>query len=512
MLRIENYSETNETSVTMLRDYQKKAITLIESNQNKNVALQMPTGSGKTFTFCEVAKRHYAENITSVLILVHRQELLQQAKESLGERCFLIEAGIKSIPGDYAYYVGMVETVNRRLKILPKFGLVIIDECHIGNFKKMPFFEQPHCKVLGVTATPIAEHPLANYYAELLQPVTITDLIEQNYLLDCDAYGFASDLVGAQKFKVKGGDFDEAQMEEFYSSEKMVANVIESYWKLSAGKKTLIFNVNLKHNDAVYYALLSEGLNVYKLTGETEKKERAEILQKFKSERDAIICNVGVLTAGFDEPSIETVILNRATKSLSLYLQMIGRGSRLHTNKDKFTVIDLGKNTIRHGQYTDFFDWQTFFEKGTKKESTSAGMSPVKECPNCGHLQHTRKVQCENCGHDFEEERAKQVIEEKIQQLVKLTREKPMNIPTQHLFQLAEERSWKPYAVLHKICDHIIQYELKHAPITTHEHSVRMAGEQLSVWCKKYEKQNNKWHQDFIVNLLNEKREKAIGG
>ena len=111
-------------------------------------------------------------------------------------------------------------------------------------------------------------------------------------------------------------------------------------------------------------------------------------------------------------------------------------------------------------------------------------MSPVKECPNCGHLQHTRKVKCESCGHDFEEERKAQEAEEQIKQLVKLTREKPMNIPTQHLFQLAEERKWKPYAVLHKICDHIIQYELKHSPITTHEHSVKMAGEQLSVWCK----------------------------
>ena len=121
-------------------------------------------------------------------------------------------------------------------------------------------------------------------------------------------------------------------------------------------------------------------------------------------------------------------------------------------------------------------------------------------------------MQCENCGHDFEQERKAQEAEEKIQQLVKLTREKPMNIPTEHLFQLAEERSWKPYAVLHKICDHIIKYEFKHLPITNHEHSVKMAGEQLSIWCKKYKKQNNKWHQDFVVNLLNEKRKKVIGG
>ena len=490
----------------MLRDYQKDAVHRIEQSTNKNVALQMATGSGKTFTFCEIAKRHYAEHITPVLILVHRTELLNQAKNSLGERCYCIEAGVKKIPGDYNYYIGMVETINKRLKLLPKFGLVIIDECHIGNFKKMPFFQESNCKVVGVTATPIAEYPLANYYNELVQVIDIPELINRNYLLNCTAYGFASDLVGAQKFKVKKGEFDEKQMEEFYSSEKMVRNVIDAYWKLSAGKKTLIFNVNLNHNDAVYTALLAEGLNVYKVTGETEKKERAEILQKFKDQKDAIICNVGVLTAGFDEPSIETIILNRATKSLALYLQMIGRGSRLYEGKERFTVIDLGKNTGRHGMYDTFFDWQTYFKNGTKKESNGGGIAPIKECTMCKHLQHTRKIVCEECGHDFEEERLAQVAEEKVRQLVLLTTEKPINIPTDRLFDVAEQRSWKPFAVLHKICDHVIAYEQKHKPIVTPEYSYTTALFEVQKWCKKYGKDYNKWIQNTILTLLNEKR------
>ena len=84
------------------------------------------------------------------------------------------------------------------------------------------------------------------------------------------------------------------------------------------------------------------------------------------TQQNAILCNVGVLTTGFDEPSIETIILNRATKSLSLYLQMVGRGSRLSENKEKFLVLDLGKNTTRHGAYTDYFDWQAYFQHGAK--------------------------------------------------------------------------------------------------------------------------------------------------
>ena len=112
----------------MLRDYQIKAIEDIErkfDRGEKRCMLQMPTGAGKTFVFCELAKRFFLTEIKKVLILVHRKELLKQAYESLGERCFKIEAGIKNINPNYDYYVGMVETVNRRIKKLPEFGLII---------------------------------------------------------------------------------------------------------------------------------------------------------------------------------------------------------------------------------------------------------------------------------------------------------------------------------------------------------------------------------------------------
>jgi superfamily II DNA or RNA helicase len=491
----------------MLRNYQNNAVDQIEKI-NGNVMLQMPTGSGKTFTFCELAKRHFAENIQKVLIVVHRQELLQQAFLSLGERCFKIEKGIKVIPHDYDFYVAMVETLNRRIDKLPNFGLVIIDEAHIGNFRKLPFFEINETKVVGVSATPVAEKPLAEYFHNLIMPTNIPYLIENKYLLNCEVYGFASDLVSKQKFKIKGGDFDEKQMEDFYSSEKMVKNVINAYWEKIAGKKTIIFNVNVNHNLAVFEAFKNEGLNVYSITGETPTAERKKAIQDFKESSDGIMCNVGVLTTGYDEPTVQAIVLNRATKSLPLYLQMIGRGSRLSENKEKFFVIDLGKNTTRHGFYDDFFDWETMFYKGSKKEKKGdkESAAPIKECPSCGFLQHTRKIVCENCSHDFEEERQKQQQEEKEQKLFLLIKEKPINIPTDRLYQLAEERLWKPYAVLHKIAEHITNYQDKYKSIVTNEYSNSIAIEELEKWCKKYDKQNNKWHKEFIINLLDEKR------
>lgn len=490
----------------MLRNYQIAAVEEVENSNTKNVLLQMPTGAGKTFTFCELAKRFFAENIQRVLIVVHRIELLEQAKKSLGEKSFIIQAGVKQIPHNYDYYIAMVETVNKRVHLLPSFGLVIIDECHIANFRKLPFFTD-ECKVVGVSATPINEKPLSDVFHKLIISTDIGTLISDGFLLNCKAYGFASELVSKQNFKIRKGEFDEKQMEDFYSSEKMVKNVIESYWKFSAGKKTLIFNVNIKHNTSVYNAFLGEGLNVYHITGETPADQRKMILDAFKNQSDAILCNVGVLTTGFDEPSIHTVVLNRATKSLSLYLQMIGRGSRTYPDKTEFTVIDLGKNTLRHGFYDDPQDWQSYFQNGTKKDNNGKqGAAPIKECPTCNFTMHNRKVICPNCGHDFVEEKEKQMKEEKHQQLCLLTRDNPCIVPISQLFEVAKQRSWKPYAVLHKIVDHVLNYESKHRKIVTIEHTDSIALIELDKWCKKYEIKNNKWHKDFIKKITDEKR------
>lgn len=488
-----------------LRCYQLQSIQDVENCEEKNILLQLPTGAGKTFTFCEIAKRFFTSEVKKVLIIVHRAELLEQAKLSLGERCFSISDGVKVVPNDYDFYVGMVETVFRRINKIPIFGLVIIDECHVGNFKKLPFFKDINVKVLGVTATPIGTEPLVNLYQKILMPTNITNLIENGYLLNSMAYGVASDVVGIQKFKTKGGDFDTQQLDDFYSSEQMVTNVIKAYIDYSLDKKALIFNVNINHNNTVYGALKSAGYNVYSVDGETPQNVRKDILHKFKNEEDAILCNVGVLTTGFDEPSIKTIFLNRATKSLALYLQMIGRGSRIYENKSHFTIIDLGKNTDRHGFYDSFYDWELFFRMGTK-QGDGKGVSPSKECPECNFIQHTRKLICENCGFSFEEERQKQDKEEKEQKLYLLTKNNPIKIPTRGLFKIALDRNWKEYAVLHKIAEHIVNYQNKHKDIVTNEFCEVQALIELDSWCKEYKKKNNQWHKQFIINSINDKR------
>jgi len=132
--------------------------------------------------------------------------------------------------------------------------------------------------------------------------------------------------------------------------------------EVSKGKKTLIFNNGIHTSLYVLDTFKEAGYTIKHLDNTTSAEERKDILKWFKHTPDAILTSVGILTTGFDEPTVETIIINRATKSLTLYFQMIGRGSRLLPNKKEFTIIDLGNNAARFGLWYARVDWQHIFK------------------------------------------------------------------------------------------------------------------------------------------------------
>ena len=131
----------------------------------------------------------------------------------------------------------------------------------------------------------------------------------------------------------------------------MLDKLLEAYKNHSKGKKTLIFNNGINTSIQVFYAFKAANIPIAHLDNTTSKKDRAMILKWFKETPDAILTSVELLTTGFDEPTINTIILNEATKSLTLYFQMIGRGSRILKEKNTFKVIDLGNNCYRFGPW-----------------------------------------------------------------------------------------------------------------------------------------------------------------
>lgn len=305
-----------------------------------------------------------------VMILTHRIELCKQTSRMLDEfevTNMIIDSNVKALPQENPYmcFVAMVETLNNRLNDevidVANVGLVIIDEAHYNSFTKLfKFFDK--ATILGVTATPLSSNmklPMKNNYKNLIIGESIPNLINNGFLAAPKVFTFD---VGLTSLKIgMNGDYTVKSSEALYTNYNMREKLLYSYNNKSKGKKTLIFNNGIKTSIYVYNTFREAGLDIRHLDNTHSKKERQEILTWFKNKPDAILTSVSILTTGFDEPTVETVILNRATRSLTLYFQMIGRGSRVLANKKEFNILDLGNNVARFGAWDGPIDWQKIF-------------------------------------------------------------------------------------------------------------------------------------------------------
>jgi superfamily II DNA or RNA helicase len=358
-----------------LYDYQEDAINKIFERirkypTNYNLCFQLPTGGGKTVIFSEIAKQYIIETQKKVLILTHRVELLAQTSKMLsdiGVSNKIINSKVKDLPDEdqYVCFVAMVETLNNRLNDeridFADLGLVIIDEAHYNSFRKLfKFFEEQI--ILGVTATPLSSNiklPLKDNYRELIVGESIKSLVERGFLAKANAYSYD---VSLRSLKVGiNGDYTVSSSERLYGNYFMQEKLLYAYEEKAKGTKTLIFNNGINTSLQVFHLFKEAGYEIRHLDNTHSEKEREEILTWFHEKPDAILTSVSILTTGFDEPDVRTIILNRATKSLTLYHQMIGRGSRVLPTKKEFNVIDLGNNARRFGLWDSHIDWQEIF-------------------------------------------------------------------------------------------------------------------------------------------------------
>ncbi len=305
------------------------------------------------------------------MILTHRVELCGQTSQMLDEFGVInkvINSAVKEmpVPNEYMCYVAMVETLNNRLRDkilnLDNIGLMIVDEAHYNSFGKLfRFYEKG--VVLGVTATPLSSNiniRMKDTYDDLIVGESITSLIESGYLAKATTYHYH---VGLTSLKVgRNGDYTVSSSERLYNNHAMQDKLLSAYREKCIGKKTLIFNNGIATSQYVYATFQDAGYEIKHLDHTHTPRERKEILQWFKDKPDAILTSVSILTTGFDEPTVECIILNRATKSLTLYFQMIGRGSRVLPDKKEFMVIDLGNNMNRFGLWDGPMDWMSIFK------------------------------------------------------------------------------------------------------------------------------------------------------
>ena len=357
-----------------LYNYQRGAIDKIferfeDCPSDYHLLYQLPTGGGKTIIFSEIVRQYLKLKKKKVVVLTHRIELCNQTSKVLSDFGVLNKVVNSKASLDdqeqYSCFVAMVETLNNRLlddKLdISDVGLVIIDEAHYNSFTKLlKFFSSSF--ILGVTATPLSSNinlPMTDNYDELIVGESISELIKNNFLARANLYtynvGLTSLIVGAN------GDYTVKSSEELYTNNDMLSKLLLAYEERCLNQKTLIFNNGINTSLIVYDTFKKARFNVRHLDNTATKKQRSETLKWFKETPDAILTSVSILTTGFDEPTVKCIMINRATKSLTLYYQMIGRGSRLLKDKNTFEVIDLGNNFYRFGEWGSDIDWHKIF-------------------------------------------------------------------------------------------------------------------------------------------------------
>ena len=385
-----------------LRKYQSGLITALRAEMRKGhnrVILQSPTGSGKTIIFSFMVKQASQKGL-KCLILTNRIELLEQAGGSfdrIGIAYENITSETRTIPRSLVL-VAMVETIKRRCvarldfqMLLKGIDLLIIDEVHIAAFDPVFAYLKPECYVIGVTATPIrqnAKKPLSANFSSLVPGPSMSLLIREGFLSSPKYFGVSIDL---SKVKIKAGEFDEKDQEKVFTDIKLFSGLKENLEKHATGLKTMIFCPSVASSLQVAHEL-----NCLHVDGNMPPADRERILTTFETTPGAIITNCAITTTGYDCPDIECIVLYRATTSLPLYLQMIGRGSRITNTKKHFTILDFGMNVQRHGYWHIDREWSL---NPQKKRKAKTDVFPIKFCPQCGAIVSVNVKTCEYCSY-----------------------------------------------------------------------------------------------------------------
>lgn len=392
--------------MVQLRPYQQKFLDTVIKKlwELRRVLACSATGSGKTKMFIAASNRAHSKGFT-VLILTEATKIYDQIITELPAGN--INAKVKDCyiqPGNI--YIAMAQTLANRKLMLDQFIaigeklLIIVDEAHIGTpTKTIEKLTSNNAYLIGFTATPdfrFAKHLPTLYNAIIIGPQP-DELITDGYL--CPYRHYARVLADLDDLKIKNGEFTEESQQHVFEAKKVFEGLVQDL-KSQPYKKAVVFTASIKHCDDVYEMLNNEGFNCIRVHSKVDAAKQSYDMQQFKDIESGLnICvSVGILTKGWDYPPIDMVILYRATTSLPLYLQMIGRGSRTYPNKTVFTVLDYGANYQRHGLWDAEINWE---KKWNSKGKKGEGVAPIKMCPECDFINPVSIMVCKNCGHKF---------------------------------------------------------------------------------------------------------------
>ena len=368
--------------------------------------------SGKTPMIGQIVSDALAYN-SRVVIVTHVKELIDQGARTLramipGAEIGIYSASLRSKDLSKPITYAQIQSVHKRAHDMPVPDLVIIDEAHLvpaksstryGKFLAAILARNPECKIIGLTATPYRLDQGWLHKGEkalfdgIAHDIKIGDLMDDGWLspIVSKAVKQSIDLTNV---RIKGGEYREDDLAKAASDPLLVKAAAAEIVQRGADRQSwLVFCCGVGHAQLVCEAIQAHGIDAEVLIGSHGSEERDNRIARFKAGELRCLVNVNVLTTGFDAPGVDLLAILRATQSPSLYVQMVGRGTRLNEGKENCLVLDYGSNVNRHGLIDDI-----------KPKTPGKGEEPIKTCPDCASHIPIGVMICPDCGFVFESE------------------------------------------------------------------------------------------------------------
>ena len=400
-----------------LRPYQQAAITAIYGyfqNSTGNPLVVIPTAGGKSLVmaaFIEGVLKAWPEQ--RILIVTHVRELIaQNHAEMIGlwpeAPAGIYSAGLGKREAQARILFAGIQSIHARASEIGRTDLVLIDEAHLIPGKSSTMYRRflddlarinPALKVIGLTATPFRLdcgmlHEGKNaLFTDIAFEAPVRQLIDASYLSPLVSKQPATRL-DVSKVGTRAGDFIARDLAAAVDQEAITRAAVTEIIACGRDRKSwLAFCSGVEHARHVAEEFARQGISCRTIFGDTPKDERDAIIAAFKRGEIRALASMGVLTTGFNAPGVDLIALLRPTKSAGLYVQMVGRGTRLAPDKENCLVLDFAGNVRRHGPID--------LVRPRRPGEGGGGEAPTKVCPMCESIIALSATECPDCGYEF---------------------------------------------------------------------------------------------------------------
>ncbi len=381
-----------------LRKYQKEDFKVLKKSPHQHQLFGAATGYGKSAIIFNLVKREIKKG-GRVLIIAPRRKLVKQLADTVEAFYPSVIMGTDTVyDKECDVFVASTATLHRRLEkhkrsYLGNITLVLIDEVHINfgaaSMQNVVDLYWNKARWVGLSATPVdaAGYRLEGWDDTYYKHQT-KDLIKMGWLTEPKVM-VAETPEGLENVDIVGGEFNESQLGELMGEDARVKNLYTLWNKYATDRKTMIFAVNIAHANIIYEDFISHGVATAIVHSDLDETDEEESLVDFKKGNVNVLINVGKLTVGFDETSVDALIIARPTQSLRLFLQIIGRGLRIHKGKEDCLIIDIAGTVEKHGYPTMQRDFNR--KRPARSEREDPEYKDL-ECLDCGY-----ETQMRNC-------------------------------------------------------------------------------------------------------------------